>query len=109
MESPTKQCNQLSNSYKTLSVTIGNVLLPSVLALVSVLNPVVNTITKFVSVHPNITAGLTGIATAITALKVATLGATWGMNFFVKTPLTNLKVLLAKTGLNLELFNAKCY
>lgn len=107
MESPTEQFNRFGHSLKTLSVTIGNALLPPVLALVRVLNPVVNTITKFVSAHPNITAGVIGIATAITALKVATLGATWGMNFFVKTPLTNLKVLLAKTGLNLELFNAK--
>ncbi|MBK5145935.1 phage tail tape measure protein [Budviciaceae bacterium BWR-B9] len=107
MDSPIEKFKSLANTLKELSITVGDALLPPVLQLVDTVQPILGNITEWIAANPKLVVGLVGAATAIVGLKVATLGASWGMNFFIKSPMAALNVALKNSSAKLELFRAK--
>ncbi|QBH95773.1 phage tail tape measure protein [Limnobaculum zhutongyuii] len=107
MDSPMEKFKAFGNTLKELSITVGDALLPPVIQLVDTLLPIIGNLSEWIAANPKLVAGLVGAATAVVALKVATLGASWGMNFFVKSPMAMLNVALANSSAKLELFRAR--
>lgn len=107
LDSPVEKFNLLGNSLKELSITIGEALLPPIISLVETIQPIIINVSEWISANPKLVVGITGLITAIVGLKVATLGAAWGMNFFIKSPLNALNVVLTNSSSKLELFRAK--
>jgi len=107
LDSPVEKFNLLGNSLKELSITIGEALLPPVISLVETIQPIIINVSEWISANPKLVVGIAGLITTIVGLKVATLGAAWGMNFFIKSPLNALNVALANSSSKLELFRSR--
>ncbi|MGU4701972.1 phage tail tape measure protein [Burkholderia cepacia] len=89
-----------------LGITVGRALLPSLTDLMNTVTPLIQRTAQFAAAHPGLIRGLVGFATAVIGMKVATLAAGWGLNFFVKSPLNMVSTALTTVGAKWTLFRA---
>ncbi|MCW3642470.1 phage tail tape measure protein [Burkholderia cenocepacia] len=89
-----------------LGITIGRALLPSLTDLMNTVTPLIQRTAQFAAAHPGLIRGVVGFATAVIGMKVATLAAGWGLNFFVKSPLNMVSTALTTVGAKWTLFRA---
>ncbi|MCA8321237.1 phage tail tape measure protein [Burkholderia cepacia] len=89
-----------------LGITVGRALLPSLTDLMNTVTPLIQRTAQFAAAHPGLIRGVVGFATAVIGMKVATLAAGWGLNFFVKSPLNMVSTALTTVGAKWTLFRA---
>ncbi|AMU13837.1 phage tail tape measure protein [Burkholderia cenocepacia] len=89
-----------------LGITVGRALLPSLTDLMNTVTPLIQRTAQFAAAHPGLIRGVVGFATAVIGMKVATLAAGWGLNFFVKSPLNMVSTALTTVGAKWALFRA---
>ncbi|MDN7451967.1 phage tail tape measure protein [Burkholderia cenocepacia] len=89
-----------------LGITVGRALLSSLTDLMNTVTPLIQRTAQFAAAHPGLIRGVVGFATAVIGMKVATLAAGWGLNFFVKSPLNMVSTALTTVGAKWTLFRA---
>ncbi|CAJ9579920.1 phage tail tape measure protein [Burkholderia pseudomallei] len=89
-----------------LGITVGRALLPSLTDLMNTTTPLIQRTGQFAAAHPGLIRGVVGFATGVIGMKVATLAAGWGLNFFVKSPLNMVSTALTTVGAKWTLFRA---
>ncbi|ABO60657.1 phage tail tape measure protein [Burkholderia thailandensis] len=97
---------RLQTQIADLGITVGRALLPSLTDLMNTVTPLIQRTAQFAAAHPGLIRGLVGFATAVIGMKVATLAAGWGLNFFVKSPLNMVSTALTTVGAKWTLFRA---
>lgn len=108
MQSPLEQFKAMKIELQDAAITLGEALLPAVLDLMHAVTPLIKGFATWAKENPGTLRTITGLVVGVTALKVASLGLGWGLNFLVKSPLASLTTafhavtarwLLARTAL----------
>jgi len=97
MQSPGEQFKKLRLNVSGLGEDIGDVLLPEMLKLADVLQPVVTRVREFAQANPGLIKGLVRLAAVTAAFKLAVPGLALGFSFLVRTPLAQLRTGVART------------
>lgn len=83
----------LGNRVAALGISLGNVLLPGVNALVGAIGPVIDMVADFANRFPGLTTALVGGAAALASLRVATIALGYAWTFIHGGALQLIKVL----------------
>lgn len=73
----------MQNRVTALGVSVGNILLPPLNQFLGYIGPLVDGLSTFASAHPEVIQGVLGAAAGLTILKLAAVGAAWGMKAFI--------------------------
>jgi TP901 family phage tail tape measure protein len=81
-----------------LSMTIGNILLPSVNRLMAAISPVIKSFEQFAGAHPQLVTGITAVTAGALALRIAFLGLKLAFGWLAGGVLMALRVALLGVG-----------
>lgn len=83
---------------KEIGLSVGEALLPPLVSIMETLAPVVRGIGAWASANPGLVKTVVGLGLALTAGKLAVLGAGWAISFMVLSPLNGLRTALLTVG-----------
>ncbi|SNY94049.1 phage tail tape measure protein, TP901 family, core region [Cohaesibacter sp. ES.047] len=78
---PAKQLQQLQNQMNTVSIALGDALLPALIAVGQAITPFLEAVGQFAAANPEVTGWVVGLAAALIGLNVAATGLRFAFLF----------------------------
>lgn len=98
LESATEQFKTFKIGMADIGITLGDALLPPLNDALTFVRPLVVSFGAWVKEHPGLIRGVVGLVGGLLGLKMVTLGAAWGFNFFFLSTATSVKNAFTQIG-----------
>ncbi|MEW5885474.1 MAG: phage tail tape measure protein [Pseudomonadota bacterium] len=98
MEASSEQMKRFGVLARDIGVSIGEALLPPLVSIMETVAPFARTLAAWAQAHPALIQGVVALGLALTAGKLAVLGAGWAVSFLILSPLNALRTALLMVG-----------